>query len=180
MFKSKKLVALGLAAVALFSTVGVSLAYWASTVTGNKAENITGTVNVGVGQEVTTTVSTANATAGKALVPTGFVTNAATETESADIVFSVSWESTGDDGAGATRTLTVTQTNKVVKNSDGIDVISTVGDLYTVTLPSSVSIVADAAAINVHVYVALTEPSFAQYPSVAGGSCVLTLTFTVA
>ncbi len=179
MFKSKKLVALGLAAVALFSTVGVSLAYWASSVSGSTA-NATGTVNVGSGKVVTTTVSTADATAGKALVPAGFVTDADTETATADIVFTVSWETTGDDGAGATKTLTVAQVSKVAKNSANADVTASVGSLYNVTYPSSVSIVADDPALTVHVTVTLTEPTLAQYASVAGGSLVLTISFTVA
>lgn len=179
MFKSKKLVALGLAAVALFSTVGVSLAYWASSVTGNNTQ-ATGTVNVGEGSTVTTTVSVADATAGKALVPAGFVVDADTQTAQADITFSVSWTSTGADGAGATSTLSVAQVSKTAYNAADADVTATVGALYNVTYPGDVAIVADAAAITVHVLVTLTEPTIAQYASVANGSLVLEVSFTVA
>lgn len=172
---NKKGLVVLLALVGLFATVGTSLAYWASSV-GGSTGNATGTVEVGTGAAVSTTVNVSNFTAGAELVPAGFdddTPNA--ETDSVSMVFPVSWESTDDDGAGATGTLTVAKTGLTVDG--GADTYN----LVNVSIPAPVAIVADAAALNVTVVVTLGLPADAtQYAAVAGKTIVITFSFTVA
>ncbi len=178
MFKSKKLVALGLAAVALFSTVGVSLAYWASSVAGASA-NKTATINIGEGNAITTSVAVADFAETLELVPAGYGAdgyNDAAETESVTVSFSISWESTGDDANGAVKTLTITQTAYTVGGSP---------DTYSLiniqAAPAPFSITADAAAVNVTMTVTMDEPAnLAQYTAVAGKAIVISYSFVVA
>ncbi len=178
MFKSKKLVALGLAAVALFSTVGVSLAYWASAVNGASA-NKTATINVGAGTTISTSVSVSDFSETLQLVPAGYGAdgyNDTNETESVDVVFSVSWESTGDDAKGAVKTLTMAQTGYTV--GGGSDTYSLVN---ITAVPAPFSITADDPAVDIHITVTLDEPAnLAQYTSVAGKAIVISYSFTVA
>jgi len=178
MFKSKKLVALGLAAVALFSTVGVSLAYWASAVNGASA-NKTATINVGAGTTISTSVSVSDFVASKQLVPTGYASdgyNDTNEVESVTVAFSVSWESTGDDANGAVKTLTITQTGYTV--GGGSDTYSLIN---IQAAPAPFSITADAPAVDVTMTVTMDEPTnLAQYDSVAGLAIVISYSFVVA
>jgi len=178
MFKSKKLVALGLAAVALFSTVGVSLAYWASSVSGANA-NKTATINIGEGNTITTSVSVSDFTEALDLVPAGYGAdgyNDLAETESVDVTFNVSWESTGDDANGAVKTLTITQTGYTVGG-----VADTYGLINIQAAPAPFSITADAAAVEVTMTVTMDEPAnLAQYNAVAGKAIIISYSFVVA
>jgi len=180
MFKSKKLVALGLAAVALFSTVGVSLAYWASAVNGSSA-NHTATVNVGAGTTISTTVDTADFSETLQLVPTGYGSdgyNDTNETESVSVVFDVSWNSAGtiDSAAGAVKTLTIVRTGYTV--GGGADTYSLVN---ISAVPAPQSITADAAPLHITFTVTLDEPAnVAEYTAVAGKAIVISFSFTVA
>ena len=173
MKNKKRGLAILLALTGLFATVGTSLAYWASSVSGN-TQNATGTIPVGTGDAVTTTVDVTAFTSGKVLVPTGEVTDTATQTDSVAMIFPVTWTSTDGDGAGATGTLTVAKTALTV--GGGADTY----DLVNVAIPGPVGITADAPATNVTVTVTLDEPANqAQYDAVAGKTIVITFSFTV-
>ncbi len=175
MFKSKKLVALGLAAVALFSTVGVSLAYWASSVSG-ASKGVTGTINVGTGSAVTTQVNVSDiaAVAGQTLVPPGYGGTDG-KVESVTLDFSISWNDTAGDSDGAVGTLAVTRGTYTVGGAadpDGLVNIS--------ANPSNVSITSGASALHVTYTVTLDEPAnLAQYNLVAGKAIVINFSFVV-
>jgi len=173
MFKSKKLVALGLAAVALFSTVGVSLAYWASSVSG-ASKDVTGTINVGTGDAVTTQVNVSDVTEGKQLVPAGYA-DESDEIETVTLSFSVSWNDAAGDSDGAVGTLAVTRGSYTVGGvADSYSLVNISAD------PSDVSITAGASALTVTYTVTLDEPAnLAQYNAVAGKAIVINFSFEV-
>lgn len=164
--KSKKLAIGLLVMLALVVTTG-TFAFWASSVTGNN-DSATGTVTIGTGDAVTTTVVVNDETSGGPLVPVGF-----TGTNDVDLTFGVDWTGTGAEGA--TGTLAVTVDSIEV---GGVDY----SGLFTVTVVSGTgAITVDGTTQNVVVNVEFTnEPADqTEYNAVAGNDVVVTLTFTV-
>jgi len=175
LFKSKKFAVLGLALAAVVASAGISLAYWASSVTGNNS-NATGTVAVGVGQPVTTTVVVSNKTGGSAtLVPTGRVVEA-TDVTSVSLPFSVTFVSNTTNAAEGTQgSLAVTVVSITIGGSS--DTAYT--NYVNVSLPGAATIYADGSAVSAPAVVTLSEPTLADYPFVAGKTIVVTFNFAV-
>jgi hypothetical protein len=156
-------------AVLLFAAVAVSsatFAFWASGVTGND-DTATGTVTIGEGDAVTTTVDVNDETDSGALVPIGY-----TGTNNVDLTFGVDW--TGSGATGATGTLAVTVDSIEV---GGVDK----SGLFTVSISSGTGAITAGTSQDVVVNVEFTdEPADeAEYTAVATNDLIVTLTYTV-
>lgn len=179
--KSKKFVVLGLALAALISTAGISLAYWASSVAGSNT-NQNGTVVIGEGDAVSTTVTVGSVSNTGKLVPAGRK-NDVDEVESVTLPFSITWTSnavagasnTSGAAAGTKGSLATTKVSAVI--GDGSN--ATANALVNVTLPANADIFADGAAVTVSPIITLSEPDIATYEFVANKTITVTFTFTV-
>lgn len=180
--KSKKFVALGLALAALVSTAGISLAYWATSVAGANS-NQNGTVTIGQGDAVTTTVVVGTVNGTGILVPAGR-SNDTGEVESVSLPFSVSWKSNAVSGASNSTNAGAgthgSLTTAVVSAKIGTSSDAAINGLVVVTLPGAASIYADGSAVVVTPVITLTEPTIDQYSSVANKTITVTFSFTVA
>lgn len=167
-------------------TSGFTYAYWASSVTGNN-DTAVGTVNIGSGNAVTTTVTVADANGGSALlVPVGHDVDA-NEVDYVMLQFTVAWDSTGQDASGATGTLAFGSSNILING------VSTYSSLVNITYQiggtvtgstfnggGSTSITSDGDDVIVYVKVTLTEPANqTEYAAIAGQAITFTGTFTV-
>lgn len=172
---------LGIAAIA---ASGTTFAYWASSVAAS-SDTAVGTVTIGEGNEVTTTVTVADQTA-SGLVPVGFAVDPG-EVEFVVLQFTVAWDSTNQDAAGHTGTLAVTLTDLEI---DGLTTYASLvttavqigGTVTGATLNAdgSTAIVADGADVTVFVKLTLAEPSTrAIYDAVATKDITFTATFAV-
>ncbi len=172
---------LGIAAIA---ASGTTFAYWAASVTGS-SDTGTGTVTIGTGNTVSTTVTVGDQS-GTGLVPVGHAVDAG-EAEYVILTFSVAWDSTGADANGHPGTLAVGLTDLK------IDALSTYASLVTTSVQiggtvtgatlngdGSTAILADGSDVSVFVKVVLAEPANrTEYLAVAGKDITFTATFTV-
>jgi len=162
-------------------TSGFTYAFWAAGIAaGSQTE--TGTIKVGAGETVQSTVSigsVTNSQGANKLVPVGYAD--ANEVDSLTLTFSVTWTSAnentsnGGDAQGLESTLTVA---KVSAFAGLVDVSS----LFNVSGTLSYSITSDAvSATTVTVTVTMNEPTtIAEYNAVANQDVILTLSFSVA
>jgi hypothetical protein len=173
--RSKKLVIGLLLLLAVVFTTG-TFAYWASSVAGDDATT-TGTITIGTGNQVTTTVSlgaAVNSQGSDALVPAGFAESG--KIVSLTLSFDVDWASTGLDASGLTGGLAVTYDAAVnTTNSDDVKTLFNVSGLTGYTIDTD-----DATSTTVTITITMNEPSdLAEYELVAGEDVILTFTFTV-
>jgi hypothetical protein len=151
---------------------GATYAYWAGTVTGNN-DNAVGTITIGEGGTVTTTVSVDDlGLADQDLVPVGFAGN-----NDFDLSFSVVW--TGAAGsAGATGALAVDSvtlsglgdlTDTEIKAMFSVDVVSGEG---TVTVGDTTTVVINIEFTN-------QPANQSVYNKVANGTLTVTVVFSV-
>ncbi len=168
---SKKLGIVLLVMLALVVTTG-TFAYWASGVSGNNTSG-EGTITVGSGETVTTTVNLSAATIGTGnLVPAGKAGTG--EVETIDIQFDVDWDSTGQDASGLTGDLAVSVDS--VLNTSSADVSS----LFNVAGLTGYTLTTDGAAQTVTLTITMNEPANqTEYDSVATEDVTFTFTFTV-
>lgn len=156
-------------AVLLFVAVAVSsatFAFWASGVTGND-DTATGTVTIGEGDAVTTTVNVNDESDSGPLVPDGY-----SGTSNVDLTFEVDWQGSGAEGA--TGTLGVTVDSIEV---DGVDK----SNLFTVTVSSGTGAITAGTPQNVVINVDFeNEPADqSEYNEVATNDVIVSLTFDV-
>jgi hypothetical protein len=181
--RSKNLVVALLVVLAL-AVSGFTYAYWASVVNAPTNGVSEGTIQVGSGDPVTTsvTVTDVDVTGGN-LVPATFAGSG--EVESVPLSFTVAWNAdalvdASLTGSTSTATLTVTP---VVTVMDGLtDVTASVGSLVVVTADvlNASSITLGASAITISYTVTLTEPStVALYNLIAGSVITIEFTFVV-
>ncbi len=183
--KSRKLIIALLLVFALVATSG-TFAYWASSVSGPADGSTVGTVNVGSGDTVTTTITlTGSPATGGLLVPAGFAGSG--EVESVDLVYGFEWTedalaTASTSGATVTGDLSVTYTITVIAADGVTDVTSQVGSLVNVTPASTfpLSITLDAAAQNLTWTVTLAEPSTqAEYDAIQNATITIDFTWSV-
>jgi len=169
--KSKKLAIGLLVMLALVVTTG-TFAFWASGISGNN-NSATGTVNVGTGEAVTTTVNV-SAQSGGVLVPSGRATTGQVETVT--LTFPVTWVEDGTNNSfdGNSATLAASISNIQINGS------ATYASLVNTSISNPGSITLDGSAVNVEITVTLTEPSNqTEYDAVAGQAITFDVTFTV-
>ncbi len=194
--RQKRLV-LSLLVMLAFLVSGFTYAFWASGIATATA-NQTGTVQVGTGTEVTSTVNlgalVSNAGVNN-LVPVGFVA-LATDISSLTFTIPVDWDShdiagstAGGDAAGITSTLTVSLVSAVIPAVAGppavpaVDVASHFGIALggTGTNSAEYTIISDGATISVVITITLNEPlNQTQYNIIANANVLFTFSFTVA
>jgi hypothetical protein len=184
--KQRKLV-IGLLVMLAVAVSGFTFAFWASSVTGNN-DTATGTVTIGEGNEVSTSVVVADEAGGATalLVPVGHAVDT-NEVEYVILQFEVDWNSTGEDANGTVGTLSFVQSNVL------IDSLATYNSLVNLTYQvggtvtggtlngdGSTDIIADGSTVIVYVKVTLTEPdNQTEYDAVATKNITFTGTFTV-
>jgi len=173
LFKSKKFAVLGLALAAVVATAGISLAYWASTVSGSNANN-TGTVEIGAGHDVTTTVVVGSQSSADYLVPAGRAVDA--EVESVQLDFTVAFNSTAVAAEGTLGHLTVTVVHVAIGTTHTDDAITA---YVNVALPTVADIYADGDDVTSSVVITLDEPVIEDYDEIANQTITVTLNFAV-
>ena len=81
---AKRKVAVAALILVMLGSSATALAYWAGAFTVSPAENVEGTINIGQGDTVTTTVNVADVSAVGPLVPVGI-----SGVNNADLIFNV-------------------------------------------------------------------------------------------
>ncbi|MDD3999750.1 MAG: hypothetical protein PHX62_02495 [Bacilli bacterium] len=173
--KNKNIVVL-LLLVLILAISGFTFAYWAGNVKDAEID-VNGTVNLGTGKEVTTSVNVGDQS-GQTLVPAGRADDSeeADAVESVTLTYAVTW--TEDDtvaAAGAAGTLNVSVSNILI----GGDAV--VGTAYArVAYTTSYGITLGGDAVEVTVTVTLLEPENAtEYFKVAGKTITFDINFSV-
>ena len=180
--RSKNLVVALLVVLAL-AVSGFTYAFWAASVAGD-AETAVGSVQVGTGNIVTSTVSVGaavNSQDADDLVPAGFAE--AGKITSLTLTFSVSWASTGLDASGLSSTLTVSLTGATNGTpANDAAVLALFNAAYNgIASGNTYTIVTDGSAVSVVVTITIDEPANqAEYLLIAGLAIDLTFSFSVA
>jgi len=172
--KSRKL-GIGLLLMLAFVVTTGTFAYWASGVAGDD-ETVGGTVTVGTGDAITTTVTVnAQSDTNGNLVPVGF--EGGSDINNLDLTFPVIWNADADGAEGISGTLSVSIGNYVIGTLSGSDVT----DLFSVTITSGDGAITEGSSQNVVINVLFAnEPAdAAEYAIVAGSDLTFDVTFTV-
>lgn len=181
----KRGLVIGLLIMLAMLTSGFTYAFWASDIS-NADTTAVGSINIGQGDTVTTTVAVGDQdlTGGTALlVPVGYEDGV--EVSQLDLTFSVNWSGTGAEGAAGTLAVTVDSVKTVIASPASTNLWSAVGNLYgdmfTVTVQSGTGAIVAGTPQDVVVRVVFTnEPaSQAIYDLVATGVLQVTLSFDV-
>ena len=177
----KRGLVIGLLIMLAVITSGFTYAFWAAGVAAD-SETATGTISVGTGNTVTSTVNVAaavNSQGADDLVPAGFAETG--KITSLTLTFSVDWDSTGLDASNLQSTLTVALT--AATNPTPTSVLS----LFNASFNGAGAggneyiVVTDGDAVSVVVTITMDEPADkAEYDLVAGLDILLTFSFTVA
>lgn len=184
----KKNLVLVLLVLFALAVSGTTYAYWASSVTGSN-DTAVGTINIGSGNIVSTTVTVGDANGGTdLLVPEGHDVDT-NEVDYVMLQFTVAWDSTGLDASGYASTLSFGSSNIQIGGTttgyeDLVNISYQIGGTVTGSTlngDGSTAIIADGADVTVFVLVTLTEPADqTAYNAVAGQVITFTGTFTVA
>lgn len=172
--KSRKLII----GVLLFIAVAVSsatFAYWSSGVNGNE-DSATGTVTIGEGESVETTVTVGDVGADGTLVPEGYEDSPNT-VNNEDKEFTVTWESaSGNEADGSTGTLNVSIASLSLGNLSDTEI----QDMFTIDVSSSPSITAGTdLTYTVNVEFTNEPADKTMYDEVANGTLEITFDFEV-
>lgn len=183
--KSKKL-GIALLVVLAFVTTTGTFAYWASSVSGPSNEATVGTVTIGEGEEVTTSMTlTGSPATGGDLVPAGYATTG--EVDSVVLTYGYVWDedtiaSASTSGTTTTGNLNVTYTVTVIAQDGSTDVTSSVGSLVNVT-PSAtypLAVTLGAATQNLSWTVTLSEPADqAEYAVIQNATITINFTWAI-
>ncbi len=165
-------------------TSGFTYAFWAAGI-ATDSETKTGSISIGTGETVTSTVNVAaavNSQGANELVPSGF--GGAGKVESLTLTFSVDWDSTGLDASGLSSTLTVTLTgasNGTPANDAAVLALVNAAFNGTGVGNNEYTIISDGSAVSVVVTITIDEPAdVAQYNLLANKDLTLTFSFTAA
>ena len=165
-------------------TSGFTYAFWAAGIAAD-TETKTGTISIGAGETVTSTVNVAaavNSQGANELVPADF--GGAGKVTSLTLTFSVDWDSTGADASGLSSTLTVNLTGASNGTpEDDADVLALINASFngTGTGNKEYTIISDGSAVSVVVTITIDEPAnVAQYNLIAGKDLTLTFSFVAA
>jgi hypothetical protein len=183
--RQKNLV-IGLLVMLALVVSGFTYAYWSAGVTGN-SDTAVGSIQIGEGEAVTTTVAVGNQTFGGDLVPVGFEDAGSTpaKVSSVALTFNVVWTQDDTGAEGTTGTLNVSiDSYDVVDELDATTGLSTaqIDAMFTIAITSG-----NGASMtlgdnqNVVITVTFTNEPATQaiYDMVAAGTLKLNLTFTL-
>ncbi len=171
--RQKKLV-IGLLVMLALVVSSFTYAYW-NNITAPADDTAAGTVTIGEGDTITTTVVVGNVSDTSALVPTTYVATPGVE-DTAALSFSVNW-SGGSGSAGTPGTLTATIDSYTL----GTLTETQIDDMFTITVTSGTGAIVAGTLQNVIITVVFTtEPgSETIYNQVALGTLTFNLTFSV-
>jgi hypothetical protein len=165
-------------------TSGFTYAFWAAGI-GADSETKTGTISIGAGDTVTSTVNVAaavNSQDSDELVPVGF--EGAGKISSLTLTFSVDWDSTNADASGLSSTLTVSltgATNGTPANDAAVLALINAAFNGTGAGSNEYTIISDGSAVSVIVTITIDEPAnLAEYQLIATKDLTLTFTFSAA
>ena len=172
---------IGLLVMLAVAVSGFTFAFWSAGVTGD-SDVAVGTIEIGQGDAVTTTVTVADVADAGLLVHTGYQDDTTTF-DDLTLTFSVAWDEDDTGAAGTTGTLNVT-----VDSYDIVDDLGTTTGLTTAQIDAMFTIVVTSGdqetmtlngTQNVVVTVTFTdEPATkAIYDKVANGTLKINLTF---
>ena len=175
-------------------TSGFTYAFWAAGVNGNNNTAL-GTVNIGEGETVETTVAVDDVLAGKDLVPNGYVVDPLTQVDSAELQFSLAWSTTATSLSGTTsvgdivigtsvKFYTWDSVNSVFVEVLPADPLFAQIALHVIVTPDAGNVdeitLGAASPTTITYDVILLEPSNqAEYDFFANGKIEITFTFTV-
>lgn len=173
--KSRKL---GIALLLLLSLVVTTgtFAYWAAGISSS-SNTIDNTITIGEGETIATTVALSLNTddSGLALVPSGKVVDALTQTESLSITFNVTVNGATTDADGLATDVSVALSQALNSDATPADVTS----LFNITATPQSQTVGTADTFTVTI--TMNEPAdVTEYNLVAGQVITLTLEFTAA
>ena len=166
---------------------GVTYAYWSSGIDGNSDSDVIGSVTIGEGEAITTTVVVSDSViTGVELVPIGFE-DAISVPEKVNTVmftFSVNWSGLGAEGAEGVLSVSV---NELRTETAGPTItiwepnLSLYGGMFTITVLSGTGIIVAGTSQDVTIEVEFTnEPDdYAMYLLVVNGILEMDLTFLV-
>lgn len=172
--KKRKNLIVGVLILMMVLVSGFTFAYWASGVNGSTV-NSDATIQIGTGTTVETKVVVGALDLNE---PTGgLVPQTQAGVSDVDITFNVNWVDDGNGvnvgSAGSTGTLVVAEVSVMVGTVD-------VSDLFIITIPSDVPIVAGTAQDSIVNVLFNIEPrTQAEYNDVQGGILTITISFTV-
>jgi hypothetical protein len=166
---------IGILVVLVLAVSGLTYAYWAKAIKGADYD-LTDSVSVGTGKEVSTTVNVTGAS-GQILVPAGRAADSNEEAvEEVVLTYAVEWDEEGDAADGALGTLVVSLSNIAI----GEDL--QIGAKYAhvvITSGNSLDITLNGAPVYVVITVTLDEPTKLDYAKVAGKEITFDLNFAV-
>lgn len=178
--RSKNLVVALLVVLAL-AVSGFTYAFWSAGVAAD-SETATGTVKVGTGETVTSTVNVSAAVSSMGaldrLVPSGF--EGTNKISSLTLTFTVDWDSTNADASLLTSTLTASLTG--ASNGTPAENAAVLA-LFNASFNNSGSytVITDGAAVSVIATITIDEPADqAEYLLIATKDITLTFSFSVA
>lgn len=167
--KQRKLV-IGLLVLLAVAVSGFTFAFWSSGVTGN-SDTATGTVLIGEGDAVTTTVTVDPENDTNPMVPTAYKTG--TE-DTVVLTFDIDWVGTG--ATGTLGNLAISVTDKTLGTLTPTEIEA----MFTITPQAGVVVTAGTTQTATLTIVFANEPaSQAIYAQVANGNLVLDLTFAI-
>ncbi|RJX24333.1 MAG: hypothetical protein C4537_07085 [Acholeplasma sp.] len=166
-------------------TSGFTYAFWAASVTGNN-DTAVGSVEIGQGSAVTTTVLVGDETSAGLLVPTGYQ-NGTTTFNQITLTFDVDWTADASGAAGTTGTLVVDVVETSFDILDDLDVTTGLTDVQidamfdvVVTSGNNASMtIGGSQAVVITITFANEPASSAIYDAVANGTFVFDVTFTL-
>ncbi|PKK97292.1 MAG: hypothetical protein CVV58_02010 [Tenericutes bacterium HGW-Tenericutes-3] len=179
--RQKKLV-IGLLVMLSLLVSGFTYAYWAAGIAAD-SETAVGTISVGTGETVTSTVNVAaavNSQGSDDLVPAGFA--ATGKITSLTLTFSVDWDSTGLDASGLSSTLTVALTGATNGTpAQDAAVLALLNAAFNGAGDGTYTVISDGSAVSVVITITMDEPANqTEYGYVAGQDLDLTFSFSVA
>lgn len=178
--KQRKLV-IGLLVILAVAVSGFTFAFWSAGVTGG-SDTAVGSIEIGTGEAVTTTVTVGNQSDAGLLVPDGFEDDTTTF-DNIDLTFNVVWtqDATGAEGTTGTLNVSIDSYDIVDELNDTtglskaqIDAMFTIvvtsGDQESMTLGGNQDVVVTVTFVN--------EPATEDiYEMVASGTLKINLTF---
>ncbi|HOI85914.1 MAG TPA: hypothetical protein PLP48_07550 [Acholeplasmataceae bacterium] len=168
-------------------TSGFTYAFWAASVSG-ASDTAVGTVEIGEGNAVTTSVTVGDETSAGQLVPVGRAASSqGTPVEYVILQFEVNWAASGTAADGATGTLAVTIDEvKIAGSTTNAGLVVTAYQIggsvtgSTLNADGNNAITVNGSTVTVFVKVTLTEPtSQAQYNAINGEDITFNVNFVI-
>ena len=166
----RKTLLLALMFILMLGSTVATYAYWASTIVGN-GDTATGTVTIGEGEVVSTTVVVDGQLDSTPMVPTAYATSSE---DTVVLTFDIDWTGVGATGATGNLVISVDSYTLGTLTETEIDT------MFSITPQTGVVVTAGSPQTATVTIVFHTEPTNETiYNEVANGTLEINLTFTV-